>query len=435
MALTEALRIGAPEAFGALYDEHAGQLYAYCHIMVGDEAADAVCDAFVAIARHPGSVPADEDTLPVWLHALARAECVLRGAPVRTPTTTASSNPMWRALAGLSPEDREVLALAIALVPEEIAVVLGVTWDTAESRLRVSQRRLEHALSVAGGQVAHQPVVLTSLNEVTLRRMVMRMYEPPERERERTLSSCEAAGHEAGGTLVFDADGMPVMPHAPSESTDEPTHTFAEDSLEESVTGPSSPIGTAAAAEPRPSSESSRSAPETNGGMTPVARSGRARRRKESFRTRRIEGLLQVAGLAALVLLAVGIMALRAKRSGGSSGEGGTGLPLHRKEPTSPSVQPAPPAFPSRTVPTAPPSPMPTTTLPTTAPPSTPPADAGTPLPPGGSNPARPVPSPSYPHPPVDRPTSPVDPAPTPAPSDSPTGKGPGSPTPHPSGS
>jgi DNA-directed RNA polymerase specialized sigma24 family protein len=425
VALTEALRAGAPDAFGALYDEHAGQLYAYCHIMVGDEAADAVCDAFVAVARHPDSVPADEDTLPVWLHALARAECVRRGAPVRTPATTASSNPMWRALAGLSPEDREVLALATALVPEEIAVVLGVTWDTAESRLRVSQRRLEHALSLAEGQGTHQPVMLTSLNEVTLRRMVMRMYEPPERERERTLSSCAAAEHEAGGTLVFDADGMPVVPDTPSENADEPTPAFAEDSREEPATAPSSSAGTATA--PEPETE--------DGGTTPAVRGGRAERRREAFRTRRIEGLLQVAGLGILVLVAAGIMAMRADRSGGSSGEGGAGLPLHRKGTTSPSVQPAPPALPSQAAPAVPPSPLPA--LSPNPPPSTAPADADTPLPPDGSNPAHPVPPPSYPRPPVDRPTSPVDPppTPTPAPSDSPTGKGSRSPTPLPSGS
>ena len=82
VSLTEALRAGAPEAFGVLYDEHAEQLYAYCHVMVGDEAADAVRDAFIAVARHPGRCPLRRD-LPDWLHALARSECVRRGALVR----------------------------------------------------------------------------------------------------------------------------------------------------------------------------------------------------------------------------------------------------------------------------------------------------------------------------------------------------------------
>jgi hypothetical protein len=225
---------------------------------------------------------------------------------------------------------------------------------------------------------------------------------------------------------------MPVVLDAPSESADEPIRAFAEESLEESAAAPSSQAGTATATEPRPSSEGARSEPETkDGGTTPVTRRGRA---KESFRARRIEGLLQVAGLAALVLVAVGIMTLRADRSGGSSGEDGTGLPLHRKGTASRSAQPAPPALPPQTAPTAPPS-----SLPATAPPGTAPADSGAPLPPGGSTPAYPVPPPSYPappsrpRPPFHHPTSPAEPTPTP--SDSPTGKGSKSPIPHPSDS
>jgi DNA-directed RNA polymerase specialized sigma24 family protein len=433
VALTEALRERAPEAFGALYDEHAGQLYAYCHLMVGDEAADAVCDAFVAIARHPDSVPADEDTLPAWLHALARAECVRRGALVRTPATTApwSSNPVWRALAGLSPEDREVLVLATALVPEEIAVVLGVPWDTAETLVQVARRRLEHAPSSEGGPEAQ---VRHPLDEVTLRRMLTSLYEPPERERERTLSSCAAAEYEPGGTLAFDADGMPVMPDAPSENADEPAHTPTEDPRGDADTGP--PPSWEDSPEPRATDDEE---------PAPVTRDGRAEGRRESTasrpgrrpavaRARRIEGLLQVLGLAALVLVAVGVMAVRADRSGGSSGEGGTGLPVHRKATASPSVRPAAPALPPRTVPSP---------LPATAPPNAAPADTGTPVPPGGSDPAYPIPPPSYPAPPAPpshsrppehHPTSPADPAPTPTPSDSPTGKGSRSPAPHPSG-
>ena len=83
MSLTEALRAGAPQAYGALYDEYAGALYAYCHVMVGDEAGDALRDAFITVAGHPDAVPDDDAKLPVWLHSLARAECVRRGALVR----------------------------------------------------------------------------------------------------------------------------------------------------------------------------------------------------------------------------------------------------------------------------------------------------------------------------------------------------------------
>lgn len=40
--------------------------------MTGDEADDALRDAFVRIARHPGVVPGDDAEPPVRLHALAR---------------------------------------------------------------------------------------------------------------------------------------------------------------------------------------------------------------------------------------------------------------------------------------------------------------------------------------------------------------------------
>ena len=145
MSLTEALRAGAPEACGALYDEHAERLYAYCHVMVGDEAAEAVRDAFISVARHPGTTPSDDAALPAWLHALARAECVRRGALVRKVAVAPSADPLRRALARLRPEHREVLALSLTLEPHEIARVIGVATDTAETLVRVSRRRLEQA--------------------------------------------------------------------------------------------------------------------------------------------------------------------------------------------------------------------------------------------------------------------------------------------------
>ncbi|MEV0405732.1 hypothetical protein [Actinoallomurus sp. NPDC050550] len=67
MSLTEALRARAPQAFGALYDEYAEPLYAYCCVVVGAEAHHALRDAFITVARHPGAVPGEDAELPVWL--------------------------------------------------------------------------------------------------------------------------------------------------------------------------------------------------------------------------------------------------------------------------------------------------------------------------------------------------------------------------------
>jgi DNA-directed RNA polymerase specialized sigma24 family protein len=192
VSLTEALRAGAPQAFGALYDRYAGALYAYCYVMVGDEAGDALRDAFITVARHPGAAPGDDAELPVWLHSLARAECVRRGALLRGVVTSASTDPLRRALALLSPEHREVLALSNALDPEETAQVLGVARETAETLVREGQRRLEQAAASVGGRETRDSAMLASLRGEALHRLVTLGYEPPRGQREWVLSSCVA---------------------------------------------------------------------------------------------------------------------------------------------------------------------------------------------------------------------------------------------------
>lgn len=179
MALTEALRAGAPQAFGALYDEHAAAVYAYCYVMVGDEAGDALRDAFVTVARRPDSVPGDDAELAVWLHSLARAGCVRRGAFRRGVVATTSTDPLRRALALLSPEYREVLALSNALSPAETAQVLGVAPDTAEPLVREARWRLQQAAASVGGRETRDSAPLTALSGEALHRLVTLGYEPP----------------------------------------------------------------------------------------------------------------------------------------------------------------------------------------------------------------------------------------------------------------
>ncbi|HZE34472.1 MAG TPA: sigma-70 family RNA polymerase sigma factor, partial [Actinoallomurus sp.] len=340
MSLTEALRAGAPDVFGVLYDEHAERLYAYCHIMVGDEAADAVRDAFIAVARHPGTAP-DDDALPVWLYALARAECVRRGALVRKPAIPPSADPLRRALARLRPEHREALALSTSLEPEEIARVVGVAADTAEMLVRVSQRRLEQAaVSVLGGRVVPDEAMLAALSDGNLHKLVMRGYEPPPRQRERVLFSCAAAERAADGALLFDQDGMPIPLDGLFGTAEEPTHPFAKVAdIADEPTGPTRRLDTEASAasvssvfEPRRKSR--------DGGV----HGGHARPKKEPFLSRKRDGLVEVAGLAACVAAATSVLALwPSSHNDGASNMDGTSLFLHRGAPASRSVQPAPP--------------------------------------------------------------------------------------------
>jgi DNA-directed RNA polymerase specialized sigma24 family protein len=422
VSLTEALRSGAPEVFGVLYDEHADRLYAYCHIMVGDEAADAVRDAFIAAARHPGTAPADDAALPVWLHALARAECVRRGALVRKAVVTPSSDPLRRTLARLRPEHREALALSLALETAEIARVIGVATDTAEMLVRVSRRRLEQAAASVLGTVRDEPM-LAALSGGNLHKLVMRGYEPPPRQRERVLFSCAAAERAADGALLFDQDGMPIPLDALSGMTEDVTHPFAQVSAEEpdseTTTGPLRQV------EPAPARRR-------------VRVTHHARPKKEPFLSRRHDGLVEVAGLAACLAVAASVLALWPSPHGnGASNMDGTSLLLHKGVPASRSAQPVPsggggtntpPPQSATSKPGASSSPKPTKS---DGGATTPPLVTTDPAPPaGGPIPAHPTPTPTE-----SSPTATPTPTPTPTASESPTGQGSDSPTPDPSAS
>jgi DNA-directed RNA polymerase specialized sigma24 family protein len=430
VSLTEALRAGAPEAFGVLYDEYAEQLYAYCHIMVGDEAADAVRDAFIAVARHHGTAPSSPADLPVWLHALARSECVRRGALVRRPTATPSSDPLRRALARLRPEHREALALSNTLEPQEIARVVGVARDTAEMLVLVSRRRLDQAAaSVLGG--VHDEAMLAALSGGNLHKLVMRGYEPPPRQRERVLSSCAAAERAADGALLFDADGMPIPLDALFGRAEEPTHPFAK--VHEVADEPLRQV------DPVPRRSAKHAAASADG--VPTIRVSHARPKKEPFLTRRRDGLVEVAGLAACVAAATSVLALWPNTHGnGASNMDGTSLFLHHGATASRSAQPvpqgnnAPPPQAATSKPGASPTPSATksgaaaTGASATTPPAAPPPADG----PDPAHPAHPTPPTSPPDSPPPTTTTPT-PDPTPTPSDSPTDETSDSPAPDPS--
>jgi DNA-directed RNA polymerase specialized sigma24 family protein len=434
VSLTEALGAGAPDAFGVLYDEYAEQLYAYCNIMVGDEAADAVRDAFIAVARHPGTAPGD-DALPVWLHALARAECVRRGALVRKPAMAPSADPLRRTLARLRPEHREALALSTSLEADQIARVVGVASDTAEMLVRVSRRRLEQAAaSVLGARSVHDEAMLAALSGGNLHKLVMRGYEAPPRQRERVLFSCAAAERAADGALLFDQDGMPIPLDALFGTAEDLTHPFAK--VSDIVDRPPGPMRHVAS-DPESSESGPRRTPR-HGGVRVI----HARPKKAAFLGRKRDGLVEVVGLAACVAAATSVLALwPSPHNNSASNMDGTSLFLHRGTPASRSVQPAPPVGDSTppqgatSKPGASPSPTSTKAQAapdpaTTAPPQTTTPDQPAPPTTDGPGSPHPTPPPSEP-PPSDPPTT--TPTPTPTPSDSPTDAGSDSPSPDPS--
>jgi DNA-directed RNA polymerase specialized sigma24 family protein len=355
VSLTEALRAGAPQAFGALYDEHAGPLYAYCYVMVGDEAGDALRDVFVTVARHPDAVPGDDAELPAWLHSLARTECVRRGAFLRGVVATPSADPLRRALALLSPEDREVLALSNALDTAETARVLGVAWDAAELLVREAQWRLQQAAASVSDREPRDSATLAPLSGAALHRLVTLGYEPPAGQRERVLSSCAAAGRARGGTAVFGADGTPLPPDAFSAQADDATHQFSTISPDDPATAPLRLDGIPANARPDqpgsdrpPPAEFPGAAPaglESVGvgpaghsahadEQPPPGRGTHAKRRKPVVGRR----VIPVVGLVACVAAATGV----ALALSGSNDADRTSAIVHQSVRPSRSVQPSP---------------------------------------------------------------------------------------------
>jgi DNA-directed RNA polymerase specialized sigma24 family protein len=208
VSLTGALRAGDPVVFGRLYDEHATGLYSYCRAMVGEEAADALRVAFAAGTRPPG--PPSGDSGPrIWLYGLARAECRRRGALLRSSGVAPITSPLGRAVMRLRPEHREALVLSAALQTAELARVLGVAVDSAETLLAVARRRLAQAAARLLS-TEHDQEMLLALGDDRLPELLASTSEPPAGLRDQVLVACAVAARTGAGALLFDETGMPI---------------------------------------------------------------------------------------------------------------------------------------------------------------------------------------------------------------------------------
>lgn len=163
--------------FELLFDRHRRAVLGYALRRVEDpaDAADALAATFLVAWRRLDDVP-DGDAARTWLLAAARRTLAneRRGSQRRhalaerlggeltvqlsasEPHADRDDTRVWRALAHLSEEDREVLLLAgwEELEPAQIAVVLGVRAVTARSRLHRARRRLRARLDADGEDAA-----------------------------------------------------------------------------------------------------------------------------------------------------------------------------------------------------------------------------------------------------------------------------------------
>jgi RNA polymerase sigma factor (sigma-70 family) len=175
----------AAERLGALFDAHHQRLYRLARRMSrsADEARDLVQDAFLRVARSPGSVPAGASAEEAWLVRVVVNLCrdrwrqttnrerlrlrqgyggrVGRSAPLAPDMP--SSDPeaalvarsvVWHALATLDPRRRAVLVMheLEGLPIDVIARTLGVTNVTVRWHLSKGRRQLASAIRGEGGK-------------------------------------------------------------------------------------------------------------------------------------------------------------------------------------------------------------------------------------------------------------------------------------------
>jgi RNA polymerase sigma factor (sigma-70 family) len=165
---------GDRDAFAAMYDRYADRLHDFCWSVLRDrdEAADAVQDTFVLVAKRLTQLN-DPDRLRPWLYAVARSVALRRvrarkwvvldeaedmadtdPGPDRAAEQTMLRELVWSAAAGLSERDRALLDLHVrqGLDGAELGEAMGVTANHAYvllTRLRDQVERSLGALLVA----------------------------------------------------------------------------------------------------------------------------------------------------------------------------------------------------------------------------------------------------------------------------------------------
>jgi RNA polymerase sigma-70 factor (ECF subfamily) len=152
----------------ALYAAHGRSVLAYAVRRAADEhdAADVLAETFLVAWRRLDDIPSGDQAL-MWLYAVARrilanqqrserrrkrlAERLgheLVGALQAVAPPEPAAVPILAALAGLDPNDREVVLLAAweELSPKQIGAVLGISQIAARSRLHRARKRLRALL-------------------------------------------------------------------------------------------------------------------------------------------------------------------------------------------------------------------------------------------------------------------------------------------------
>lgn len=164
--LPAALAAGCERAFATVYDRFGERLVRTALGILGhrQDAEDVVQEVFAALVRSRRRL-VDVNDLPAYLFASLRRQAARRAArrcrepallhaavaqvaSLDPPPEDPRSEPLRRALAALSIEQREVIAMRIEgeLTFAEIARVLEINANTAASRYRYALERLRDRL-------------------------------------------------------------------------------------------------------------------------------------------------------------------------------------------------------------------------------------------------------------------------------------------------
>ncbi|WP_328328495.1 RNA polymerase sigma factor [Streptomyces sp. NBC_00455] len=179
------IRAGDHEAFAALYDEHAREVYNHAYRLSGDwsTAEEVLSETFLAAWRTRQAVEPEGDSLRPWLLGIAtnKARNAKRGigrrlaflarrpAPEPVPDIADATAgrvddarrlaAVRQALGGLRRQEREVLALCVwsGLDYAEAAEALGIPVGTVRSRLSRARDRLRRLTDEELGRTPDRP--------------------------------------------------------------------------------------------------------------------------------------------------------------------------------------------------------------------------------------------------------------------------------------
>jgi RNA polymerase sigma factor (sigma-70 family) len=175
--------LSQPEWFGRIYDRHFPDIYRYIASRLGpDDADDLAAETFIDAFRRRASFDSSRGGVRQWLFGIAtrlvaqhrRAEARRYRALARTPpepdpggyddwvvarVSAQARQPLLRALAGLSDDDRDVLLLIAlgGLSYEEVAAALSIPPGTVASRLNRARRKVRGVLGAPQASQADQP--------------------------------------------------------------------------------------------------------------------------------------------------------------------------------------------------------------------------------------------------------------------------------------